>query len=465
MTLRTATGSAGSNGTAYTAATAGCTTLVGTGTLTATNANLEPNSTLDFLVNESANLIGLSFTGTSDASGAVEVFVYFLALPSVACVLMDMRSAGASAARIGISATNKFTVTNAVGALINTFANTFAVNTWYRLEVVATPGSTTTNGTINAAYYADNSATAIEAYSSGAVVNAGTAVLTEYRAGKLSASVAVNAQFALFGVNNGATSFIGPYAAAAPPANAIPTVTAGATVTMTSGSTANITATGNDSDGTISSFSATLASTSSSTTPTIGTPVTTNAGTANASTAIPISNLTPGDHKFNVTDTDNSGATSTPAVCRIVYTSLAPRVRSVTLNSVTMTSPTTGTAKDALNAWLANPYNASSNPSGVQAPVFQATTSPPASGAGVIVAYQPLDSASVAPNFGHYWASDGATSLTVYVDLKFGGVTRATQSLTTTSATPVFVGRNATSNENTAIGTDRSLPSVESRFA
>lgn len=242
-------------------------------------------------------------------------------------------------------------------------------------------------------------------------------------------------------------------------ANTPPTVTAGATVTMSSGTTATITVQGNDTDGTISSFTPSVLTNSMTTTPTFGTQAVTNPGTANASSSIPVANLSPGDLSVSVIDTDNSGAVSaTPAVCRIVYTSTSPKVRSVTLNGVTMTSPTSGTPKDALNAWLTNPAT-------VAPPVFTATSSPPAAGAGVIVAYQPLDPALISPNFGHYWASDGSTALTVYVDLKFGGVTRATKSLTITSATAVFVGRDTTDAENTAIGSDRSLPSVESRFA
>jgi hypothetical protein len=249
------------------------------------------------------------------------------------------------------------------------------------------------------------------------------------------------------------------YVPSAQAANVAPTITAGSTVVMSSGTSTTITVQGNDSDGTISSFTPSILSNTMTTTPTFGTQTVTNAGTANASSSIPVNNLSPGDLSIRVIDTDDDGAVSaTPATCRIVYTSTAPKVRSVTLNSVTMTSPTSGTPKDALNAWLANP-------SGVAAPVFQATSSPPASGAGVIVAYQPLDSALALLNFGHTWASDGSTSLTVYVDLKFGGVTRATKSLTITSTTPTFVGRDITSSESTAIGTDRSLPSVESRFA
>lgn len=236
-------------------------------------------------------------------------------------------------------------------------------------------------------------------------------------------------------------------------ANVIPTVTAGATVTMTSGTTANITATGNDTDGTISSFAATFNSTSSTTTPTIGAPVTTGAGSANASTTIPISTLTPGDHKFNVTDTDNSGAVSAPAVCRILYTSLNPTRRSVTLNGVTMTTPGSGAPVDALN-----------NQASV--PVSFTTAGPPAAGAGVVEAFQPLDSASVAPNFGQYWAaSDTVTPITVYVDLKFNGATVATATATLTGTTPVLVGRTCTAAENTAIGADRSTPVVASRFS
>jgi len=331
-------------------------------------------------------------------------------------------------------------------------AASVSAGTFYYWDVTAVVGTATAapyNGSVTVTVY--NSAGTQLGTNTLTTAAIGTAAVTMADVGaNSSATPGYSVGFDYIRMENDRTT---PFGFPTAGANVIPTVTAGATVTMTSGSTANITATGSDSDGTISSFAGTLNSTSSTTTPTIGAPVVTGAGTANASVSIPISNLTPGDHKFNVTTTDNSGGVSAPAVCRIVYTSLNPTRRSVTLNGVTMTTPASGAPVDALN-------------NQATVPVSFTTAGPPAAGAGVIEAFQPLDSASVPPNFGQYWAaSDAVTPITVYVDLKFNGATVATATATLTNTTPVFVGRNCTSAENTAIGADRSAPVVASRFS
>ena len=242
----------------------------------------------------------------------------------------------------------------------------------------------------------------------------------------------------------------------AAPANAVPTITGGATVTMTSGTTATITYSGNDSDGTIASFQTTTVVSTAATPPTVGTPSYSNLGSANASVSFPVTGLSPGDHLFTDTDTDNAGGVSAPGTTRIIYTALAPARKAVTLNGVTMTTPASGTAVAALN-------------NQATVPVVFTTASPPAAGATLVEDFQPLDTASVPPYFGQWWAaSDNVTPITVYVDLKFSGVTKATASATLTSTTPVFVGRNCTDVENASIGSgqlSRVAPTIAARFS
>lgn len=252
-------------------------------------------------------------------------------------------------------------------------------------------------------------------------------------------------------------------------ANTPPAITAGATIVMTSGTTATVTFDATDT-GPISSFQTPTVVSTADTAPTVGAPTLTGINTTHATASYPVSGLTPSDTTISTKAVDASGAASTVAASqRIIYTSVKPRARAVTLVGATMSSPASGTPLAAWNAWLANPYDASTNPSGVQPPVF-VTSSPPAANASVTVDYQPLDSANVAPDFGQSWAltPDNSASITVYVDLKFSGVVKATAVATLVSTIPVKVGRIASDTENTSIGSGavaRSQPTVAARFA
>jgi hypothetical protein len=340
---------------------------------------------------------------------------------------------------------------------------TLPTSSWVRFSWYATGGSTTA-GQIHLNMYAGSSSTPINATPfsiSTANMTASPLAATDLGRVTATAQAVVWGYFAA-AVNDGTTgSELAAYVGAA---NAIPTITGGATATMTSGTTANITYTGNDSDGTIASFATPTVASSAPTPPTVGTPAYTGIGTASATVTFPITGLSNGDHVFSDTTTDNLGGVSTVGTTRIIYTSTSPMRRSVTLSGVTMTSPSSGTALAALNAWQANPYNATTNPTGVAPPVF-VTAGPPGVGAGVTEVYQPYAVGST-PNFYQSWAaSDAVTAIPIYVDLKMSGTTYATATATLNSTTPVNVGRACTTSENTAIGTDRSLPSVVSRFS
>jgi hypothetical protein len=260
------------------------------------------------------------------------------------------------------------------------------------------------------------------------------------------------------------------YALPSATGNVPPVITAGTVVVMSSGSTATVTFDATDS-GPISSFQTPVVVTTAATAPTVGAPTLAGIGTTHATASYPVSGLTPSDTTISTKAVDSSSAPSTVAAgARILYTSTTPLARAVTLVGCTMTSPGTGTPLAAWNAWLANPYNASTNPGGVQPPVFT-TASPPATTATVTVDYQPLDGANVPPSFSQSWSlSDNSAAVTLSVDLRFSGVTKATRSATLNSTAVVVVGATTgvTDPENTGIGSGavaRSQPSVVGRFA
>jgi hypothetical protein len=413
-------------------------------------------------------------TGMAVNNLAVSLARYFYIsdLPTdVAVVLIQGRTAAGPAFNVNINnSTGKLTLADSLGGTAGfspASLSTLSLPKSIRVEVDAL--SDASAGTLAMRAFLGDSATVITGWDTGTVTGRNTrgGNLVDIREGKITSTTWTTPIYIdSFDQVDGATVpgpvGPGPYAVVVP--NAIPTIAGGATATMTSGSTANITFTGNDSDGTIASFATPTVASSAPTPPTIGTPSYTGLGTASATVTFPVSGLSNGDHVFSDTTTDNSGGVSTVGTTRIIYTSTSPMRRSVTLSGVTMTSPGSGTALAALNAWQANPYNASTNPTGVAPPVF-VTAGPPGAGAGVTEVYQPYAVGST-PNFYQSWAaSDAVTPIPIYVDLKMGGTTYATATATLNSTSPVNVGRACTTSENTAIGTDRSLPSVVSRFS
>lgn len=157
----------------------------------------------------------VTITGT-DATGSMHMYLeFFGSVPSAAIQLMAMRaiSSGPNVCIFGIGATNKFNVQNAAGATLKNWTTTIVANQLYRIEMSCTPGTTTTNGTINAAYYKDE-LTSLPAgetsqYASGATVNAGTANIGAYRFGKPNSAGVMTVNISDVAVNPGTLSEIG----------------------------------------------------------------------------------------------------------------------------------------------------------------------------------------------------------------------------------------------------------------
>lgn len=160
----------------------------------------------------------MGFSGMSATSMAGQFYIYITALPTLGTIeLAQMRFAGGSATKILLSATSKqLQITDALGGQIKAFANALAVNTLYRVNLRATIGTTTTDGTISAAYYLGDSTTPVEAAYTGTAVNAGTAALTDFRWGKLTGAGDLVAYFDDMAADDGATAFIPPVGTATP---------------------------------------------------------------------------------------------------------------------------------------------------------------------------------------------------------------------------------------------------------
>ncbi|HEY3924872.1 MAG TPA: fibronectin type III domain-containing protein [Acidothermaceae bacterium] len=171
------------------------------------------------LTGSSGTATDVGWTGYNATSMAVR-FYYNpgSTLPSTALRLADIRNATGTAARVVLTATNQLSVQNNAGSTITTFAHTLTANTWYRVEMAISVSST--NATINAAYYPFDSTTPVDPVFSTTTGNTGTANLTNVLIGSASSPTWTGTSFFDdLAVQPSATSFIGVYV---PPGSTAP---------------------------------------------------------------------------------------------------------------------------------------------------------------------------------------------------------------------------------------------------
>jgi PKD repeat protein len=170
-----------------------------------------------------------------------EVYIYITALPTLGSATVAQVRAGGPSANLVVTTAAKLAVIDAAGATIKTFATSLAVNTWYRLYIRGVPGTTITNGTIEAAYYVGDSTTPAETMYTGTAVNCGVGgagTATDFRWGKTATVGDITAYFDDAAENDGGTGPIGPANALAVTLSVSPTsAAAGSTFAFTAAAT------------------------------------------------------------------------------------------------------------------------------------------------------------------------------------------------------------------------------------
>lgn len=152
------------------------------------------------------------------STSAIAARLYFKivgTVPTTDTYLFRVHVSTARYVSVHINSVGKLRVTNAAGTTVWTAATALSAGVWYRLEMLAISGSTTSNGTIMVDYYLGDDTTPKETGYSSTAANAGAAVTyTNLYMGKYGA---VAFQFAEDspGWLPGASAYIGPYAPAA----------------------------------------------------------------------------------------------------------------------------------------------------------------------------------------------------------------------------------------------------------
>jgi hypothetical protein len=199
MVARTNSAEGGTNGTGVTTGNSGGASgtaweLVNLGTggaIAFSNVTPKEGSLCYLCTPASSQQQFLRWTEAAADSAMLSVYIRFATLPGATSYYLALRSTSAQTCQMTISSTGRVAVQDAASTVLSTSAvgEVITIDTWYRLELRGVKGTTSSNGTIQAAFYLGDSTTAIWSYSS-ATVDAGTAQIVNTRIGRSSSGVA-----------------------------------------------------------------------------------------------------------------------------------------------------------------------------------------------------------------------------------------------------------------------------------
>lgn len=110
-----------------------------------------------------------------------------------------------------IGSTSRLVVRSASNTVLATAAATLTTDVWYRVEVGVAVGTTTSNGTIQVAYYVGDSGTPVETIWNSTATNSGLSAIANFRVGMAGlASTARTMHYDDFAAQELASGFIGP---------------------------------------------------------------------------------------------------------------------------------------------------------------------------------------------------------------------------------------------------------------
>lgn len=137
-------------------------------------------------------------------------YVRIPAAPSAAVQIMQLRNSTGQAAALNVTTGRNLQLTNAPGVGLWTAASAMAVDTWYRVELAITAGTTTTNGVVDFAYYSLDSMTPIQTFTA-TNVDLGTTNIVDVRWGKVSSTGTFEVFLDSLKIDSSSTTFLGPH--------------------------------------------------------------------------------------------------------------------------------------------------------------------------------------------------------------------------------------------------------------
>lgn len=258
------------------------------------------------------------------ASLSIRFYLYQTTTPSTTSLICQIRNGG-QAAQIGLGSDLRLRVQNAVsGDLTNAAGadwDSISLNTWYRIELVVTKGTSGTDGRIQAKVFPLDSTTPVATMTlDNTATNAGTADFTQVRFGR--AGGAATAADQVYYIDDMAaqesSSFLGPVGSNIPPA----VTPVQPTYTFVEGASGTFAWNEADSDGTITGRTVTHVSGPDN--PSLSSPTATSRSATWA---------TQGIHVYKIVATDDDAADSADAFITVVVTGTSARPTSVITNT------------------------------------------------------------------------------------------------------------------------------------
>jgi hypothetical protein len=260
----------------------------------------------------------------SHSSTAIRFYFYTTTTPSTTAIIAQVRN-GSQAAQIALGSDLRLRVQNAISTDLTgaSGANwgSISTNTWYRIEMIVTKGTTTSNGRIQAAVFLLDNTTAISGMTlDNNATNTGTIDFTQVRFGR-AGGAATSADQVYYMDDFAAqdtSSYLGPAGA-----NIKPVVVPSATnVYVIKGNSGTFGWTDSDADGTIASRTVTHVSGPDN--PSLSSPTATTRSATYT---------TQGTHAYEVYATDDDGADSDVQTIYVHVTDTMSRPTSVVANS------------------------------------------------------------------------------------------------------------------------------------
>ncbi|MBL8121550.1 hypothetical protein JNM87_02265 [Candidatus Saccharibacteria bacterium] len=249
------------------------------------------------------------------SNATLRCYINLSSLPSVSQQLFALQNSSFSfVAVVAINAANKLIVQDAGGTTLYTATTALSQGVWYRVEMQAVVGATTSTGSLDFQYYTGDSTTAEDSYASGATVNTGTVSIIRGVFGKMTSSATLDAYFDSFGYDDTTASPLGPYSGAS---NDAPTAYAGTNqMGIEPFKVVTLTGTDSDTDGTVVSRQWQQLS---------GTSVVLSGATTDTCSFIAPGTLLGDTLTFGYTVTDNQGANSAESTVQCVVLPVTER--------------------------------------------------------------------------------------------------------------------------------------------
>lgn len=186
--------SAGTNVTAITAVVVGTNNTLVYDTSRAASPSAV-SAKFDFPANGSSGFMQWSFATATATRVVMRFYVYLVGLPGSEVTLCTFRTDTATVANINLLSTGKLAISAGTSNVTaSTAADLFPTNQWVRVEAAVTPGTTTSNGTVEYRYFLEHATTPVFSYSNSAV-NTGTAAVTTLRLGRNSTVAVAGTQW------------------------------------------------------------------------------------------------------------------------------------------------------------------------------------------------------------------------------------------------------------------------------